>query len=143
MRFASRAVSALLLLQSLVSADEARVQTPLGPVQGLVLPDGSGRLFMGVPYAAPITRWRDSTPVAAWAPSTLDATVEAPGCIQLCTEDEPPHICPAHQSEQCLIVNIWTPRLPATGSPSWPVIVFMHGGSVRSRDGPRGARLLC
>ena len=126
----------LALLCALSLADESLVQTPLGPVQGQVLADGSGRLFMGVPYADHVVRWRDSTPVPAWAPSTLDATKEAPGCIQLCTEDEPPHICPVHQSEDCLFMNIWTPRMPATPAQPWPVILFLHGGNFH--DGYAG-----
>jgi carboxylesterase type B len=124
-------------LAAVARADEALVQTALGPVQGLVLDDETGRLFMGVPYAAPIVRWRQSQPVAAWGPAPFDATKEAPGCIQLCTEDEPPHICPARQSEDCLSMNVWTPRLPADGStPSWPVIFFIHGGNFH--DGAAG-----
>jgi carboxylesterase type B len=130
------AVSALLLA-SLARADEALVTTPLGAVQGLILPDGSGRLFEGVPYAQPPARWRQSVPVAAWAPTTYDATFERPGCVQLCTEDEPPHICPSTTSEDCLYMNVWTPRLPADGStPSWPVLLFIHGGNFH--DGAAG-----
>ena len=142
---ACRRAAALLLLAGACRADEATVVTPLGPVQGLILPDESGRLFLGVPYADHVVRWRDSVPVPAWAPATLDATKEAPGCIQLCTEDEPPHICPPHQSEDCLFLNVWTPRLPPGASAPtkpWPVIVRAAavvgggvGGGVRAVGG--------
>ena len=132
----------LLLLLSRTAAasaaDETLVQTALGAVQGVILPAGDGRLFEGVRYAQPpAARWRHSVPVEAWAPATYDATFERPGCVQLCTEDEPPHICPSSTSEDCLFLNVWTPRLPADGStPSWPVILFIHGGNFH--DGAAG-----
>lgn len=119
------------LLAAAARADEATVVTKLGAIQGQVLEDGTGRLFMGVPYADHVVRWRNAAPVPAWAPATLDATKEAPGCIQLCTEDEPPHICPVHQSEDCLFMNVWTPRLPPGASAPttpWPVIVRVADG---------------
>ena len=133
------AAALLLLLLAAPSclADEALVQTKLGAVQGFVLEDGSARLFEGVRYAQPPARWRQSEPVAAWAPTTYDATAEKPGCVQLCTEDEPPHICPPVTSEDCLFLNVWTPRTPADGStPNWPTILFIHGGNFH--DGAAG-----
>ena len=127
----------LLLAAPGCLADETLVQTKLGAVQGFVLEDGSARLFEGVPYAQPPARWRQSEPVAAWAPTTYDATKEKPGCVQLCTEDEPPHICPPVTSEDCLYLNIWTPRMPdATSSPSRPSLLFIHGGNFH--DGAAG-----
>ena len=127
------------LLASCAAADETLVQTALGAVQGLVLEDGSARLFEGVSYAQAPARWRHSQPVLPWSPATYDATFERPGCVQLCTEDEPPHICPPTVSEDCLFLNVWTPRLPADGStPSWPVLFFIHGGNFH--DGAAGGQ---
>lgn len=110
------------------AADPAVVDTPLGPVRGVVGP--SWRLFAGVPYAAPPTgarRWAPPAPVAAWGPGVLDATHDAPGCLQVCTDDEPPHICPARVDEDCLYLNVWAPLAPAAGS--LPVVIFIHGGN--------------
>ena len=133
---ASHLALALAVLSS-AAADEALITTPLGQVQGFVLSDGSGRLFEGVRYAAPPARWEHSVAVSAWAPAVYDATREQAGCVQLCYNDEPPHICPARVSEDCLFANIWTPRLPADGStPTWPVVLFLHGGNFH--DGYTG-----
>lgn len=116
--------AATLLLAAVAAADESVVQTALGPVQGIV--QDRFRVFEGVPYAAPPVgelRWQPPQPVAAWGPSVLNATVDPPGCVQLCTEDEPPHICPgSHISEDCLYMNIWTPRMP-NGPPAQPLPV--------------------
>lgn len=119
--------------------DPAIVNTNLGPVAGIV---GSNyRLFEGVPYAQPPVgplRWRESQPVQPWAPNTYSATKEAAGCMQVCYDDEPPHICPAHVSEDCLYMNIFTP-LPSDArlqSGPAPVIVFFHGGNFH--DGYAG-----
>lgn len=119
-----------------VVADEAVVNTPLGPLRGLVYP--THRLFQGVKYAH-VQRWAPPAPVASWAPTVLNATVEGPGCPQLCTNDEPPHICPppSMQSEECLFMNVYTPRAAALQqSGPVPVLVFIHGGNFH--DGYTG-----
>ena len=38
------------------------------------------------------------------------------GCPQLC--DLPPHTCPKVQSEDCLVLNVFTPRLAAMQAPA-------------------------
>jgi carboxylesterase type B len=111
------------------AGDASVVVTPLGAVQGIV---GAGwRVFEGVPYAAPPVgplRWQPPQPVAPWAPATLNATSDPPGCMQLCVNNEPPHICPnPHISEDCLYMNIWTPNPPPAGPV--PVLIFIHGGN--------------
>lgn len=85
------------------SADDSIVVTPAGPVQGLLF--DTHRAFIGIPYGAPpvgALRWAPPQPRAAWGPSVLNATVDPPGCPQICVTDEPPHICPVTQSEDCL-----------------------------------------
>jgi carboxylesterase type B len=108
-------------------------------VHGLVNP--FAREFRAIPYASPPTgplRWRSPVPVPAWAPSTIDATNDPPGCIQHC--GEPPHACPLAVSENCLFVNVFTPRLAAlNASGPVPVVVFTHGGDFK--DGWPGGSL--
>lgn len=112
------------------TADDSLVNTPLGSVQGIV---GEGwRLFAGVPFATPpvgALRWNDPLPVQPWAPNTLNATQDPPGCWQDCYSNEPPHICPPVHSEDCLYLNIWTPRMNGTITKPLPVIIFYHGGN--------------
>ena len=95
---------ACVLLALGVLADDSIVVTPNGPVQGLLF--DTHRAFLGVPYGAPpigALRWAPPQPHAPWT-SVINATMAAPGCPQVCVTDEPPHICPVTQSEDCLCV---------------------------------------
>ena len=130
---------AFLLLSAgsvVLSADPSIVVTPLGSVRGLVFP--THRAFMGLPYgAAPVgaLRWAPPMSRAPWAPEVWDGTRDAPGCPQVCVDDEPPHICPppSRQTEDCLALNVYTPIV--SSGPS-PVLVFIHGGNFH--DGYAG-----
>ncbi|MEM1247493.1 MAG: carboxylesterase/lipase family protein [Acidobacteriota bacterium] len=105
------------------------VKTTHGPVQGELLEDGV-RVFRGIPYAAPPVgelRWRAPQPAAAWT-ETLDATSFGDACPQLpllsmmTGEPLPP------TSEDCLFLNVWTPR--ADSGAERPVMVWIHGGGL-------------
>ena len=130
-----RAVAALCCTASL--ADPSIVSLKSGDVRGLVF--DTHRAFLAIPYGAPPVgplRWAPPQPRAAWAPAVLNATSDPPGCPQVCTEDEPPHICPppAKQSEDCLFLNVFTPIVQAP-EPQ-PVLLFLHGGNFH--DGYAG-----
>lgn len=106
----------------------AVVTTAGGTVRGTVTPDH--RVFSGIPYAAPPVgrlRWQPPQPAAAWS-GTRDATKPASPCAQV-----PLAVLPGASnrtgstSENCLYLNVWTPRQPST-SPR-QVYVWLHGGS--------------
>ena len=76
-----------------------------GRVRGVAV-DG-GHVFRGLPYGAPPTgrlRWRAPQPPAEWH-GVRDATVFAPSCPQL------PGFTLGPQDEDCLYLNVFTPRL--------------------------------
>jgi para-nitrobenzyl esterase len=104
---------------------------------------GGGRVaeFRGVPFAAPPTgdlRWRAPRPNTP-RPGLIDATTFAPACMQGSSgvdwyvgvaaafgHGEDVVARPRDISEDCLYLNIWSPR--PDGGAKLPVMVFVHGG---------------
>jgi para-nitrobenzyl esterase len=100
--------------------------------------------WLGVPYAAaPVgaLRWRAPQPAAAWT-----APLEALAFGSPCTQYTSPFGGVAGRrpnqptgSEDCLYLNIWTPRFTAghipTDSARLPVMVWIHGGGNTIGEG--------
>jgi len=123
-----RAALFLTLLAGALCQDDV-VNTPYGPVRGIVTP--ISRVFRGVPYAAPpvnALRWQSPVAPAPWGPSPIDVLNDKPSCPQNC--NLPSYACAPSQSEDCLYVNVFTP-LPEHLSTPAPVMVFLHGGNFK------------
>ncbi len=112
------------------------VTTPSGDVQGV--DQGASCAFLGIPFAAPPIdglRWRPPQPAAPWAPTTLTANVIRQ-CPQFSLAGAPVG------NEDCLVLNIWAPHMPAsgllTGQPGFaptngrPVLVWIHPGAFQA-----------
>lgn len=97
-----------------------------GAIRGQALPDG-GAMFQGIPFAAPplgALRWQPPQPVPAWT-GVRDATRPAASCLQRSygwNKDDA-----AHGAEDCLYLNVRTPRLDPQAR--LPVMVWIHGGA--------------
>lgn len=101
----------------------AVVTTKSGAVRGQV--DDSSRMFSGIPYAAaPVgeRRFREPAPATGWS-DVRDATTPGAWCPQI---DFPNAGKPQAKSEDCLYLNVTTPR-KADGP--LPVMVWLHGGA--------------
>lgn len=85
------------------------VNTSLGSIEGRV----SGNIveFLGIPFAEPPVgkyRFRPSRPKRPWAPATIKAFNYSPECLQSYLYSSPQN--GATHDENCLYLNIWTPK---------------------------------
>lgn len=90
----------------------------------------AGAAFLGIPYATPPVghlRWTPPQESKPWA-GIRDATYYRPACPQLPSPWLPEMLGRKEMqtSEDCLYLNVWTPRLRSDAS--LPVMVWIHGG---------------
>lgn len=129
------AAAASLALPAL-AAGAPVVDSPAGRAQGTA--EGDLDVFRGLPYATPPVgplRWTAPRPLPRWE-GVREASRIGPACFQ--PEAKQPNIYadpPPAQSEDCLSLNIWTPKHAKRA----PVLVWIHGGSLVGGYG--GARL--
>jgi para-nitrobenzyl esterase len=118
---------AALFAASAYAADGPVVAGPAGTVRGTEA--GAIRVFKGIPYAVPPLgplRWTPPKPLPAWSGERVAADY-GPACIQPTSnlaniyKDNP-----ASMSEDCLSLNIWTPKNAVNA----PVFFWIHGGAL-------------
>ncbi len=130
MRLTGIVASALLLVSfsAAHAADPLRVKTDKGEIAGKMSDDGQVRVFLGVPYAAPPVgplRWKPPQPAERWK-DVRSAQSYGSRCMQV-------NVFPdmkfhdAGQSEDCLSLNVWSPRAATVGA-NLPVMVWIYGG---------------
>ncbi|MFF0454418.1 carboxylesterase/lipase family protein [Nocardia africana] len=104
------------------------VSTETGAVRGRLATNT--RVFQGIPYAAPPVgelRWASPQPAASW-PGIRDATRPGNRCAQA-----EGLIDPASSTEDCLYLNVTTPR--HSSGRKLPVMVWIHGNGFISGAG--------
>ncbi|MGZ0148789.1 carboxylesterase/lipase family protein [Kribbella sp. WER1] len=104
------------------------VSTDTGAVRGKLTEHA--RLFQGIPYAAPPVgklRWASPQPAASWH-GVRNATKPGNRCAQA-----EGLIDPASTTEDCLYLNVTTPRDSSTRKV--PVMVWIHGNGFISGAG--------
>jgi para-nitrobenzyl esterase len=118
------AASPLSLAPTYAATRYAIAKTKSGPIRG-AKHDGVF-VFKGVPYGADTGKYRFRPPVApeSWK-RVRDALEYGPACPQ-------PDVRVA-TSEDCLVLNVWTPALRDGGKR--PIMVYFHGGEFSSGSG--------
>ena len=114
------------------------VETAVGKVRGRVTPTGI-HAFKGIPYGAGTggrNRFLPPQPLEPWA-GVRDALSFGPSCPQpgRLVNGQMVHFQsdPNKQSEDCLVLNIWTPDVNMAARR--PVMFWCHGGAWRSGSG--------
>lgn len=109
------------------------VKTTHGQLRGVR--NGRLTLFKGVPYAgspAGERRFKAPPELEPWT-GVRDALVYGPQAIQPPDPGWPKEWAPAASSEDCLVLNVWTPGTVDGGKR--PIMFYSHGGGFATGNG--------
>lgn len=127
-------LSPWLRLVAAAEPEYATAETSAGRIRGLAV-EGI-KVFKGVPYGAPTSgtnRFMPPVKPAPWT-GTRDALAFGPTAPQMRDNSGTTAAgAPAQQSEDCLVLNVFTPGL--NDGRKRPVMVWLHGGGFSSGSG--------
>lgn len=98
---------------------------------------GSVAAFLGIPFAKPpvgALRWRPPQPVEDWN-GIRDAVQYGNGCVQRVPSPTGLELVKEPVSEDCLYLNVWTPKRALADKKKLPVLVIIHGGGFQAVSG--------
>jgi len=108
------------------------IATNRGSLTGLISPSGSCE-FLGIPFAT-AKRLESPIDIPSWdenyeATSYGSICPQTPGMLEMALNMDA-----SQMKEECLNLNVFTPRTPAEGM-SLPVLVWIHGGAYTNGAG--------
>eukprot|EP01080_Neovahlkampfia_damariscottae_P006825 gene6825-10990_t len=122
----TKSLFSIILLLTLLSSILSKfviIKTENGEIRGTE--ENNYVSFLGVPYGEQPKRWRPPLSKTPWSPSVFNATQFGHICAQ--AKEWNPRVFPK-QSEDCLNLNIWTPKMRRKNE-KFPVVVYIHGGT--------------
>ncbi|CAG2106736.1 unnamed protein product, partial [Medioppia subpectinata] len=114
------------------------VNTTSGVVKGLTIDvlNTSVDQFLAIPYAEPpvgVLRFAKSVPLRHPIQDVIDGTETGNSCYQLIPDLLKPFVGNLTLSEDCLVLNVWTPHVAKKSvpkAPLKPVMFWIHGGAL-------------
>lgn len=120
----------ILAISSVVFAEDSPIlTTSAGQLQGTT--EGNTYVFKGIPFAQPpvgILRWKAPQPLSPWA-----GVFQAKTFGSVCAQGDP-LAGKSRGQEDCLFLNVWTPKNRKPGA-LLPVMVWVHGGGFFAGGG--------
>jgi para-nitrobenzyl esterase len=136
---AGLAIAAVAAWATVLAAQGVVVRTASGELAGVKSQQSAVVAFKGIPFAAPPVgdlRWAPPAPVAPWK-GVRKADTFGASCMQHEREEFLPwtreYLAHNAVSEDCLFLNVWTPRV--SSSAALPVLVYIHGGGFTEGSG--------
>ncbi|CAG2178953.1 unnamed protein product, partial [Oppiella nova] len=136
-------VSFVCLVVCIQYANSIDVNTTSGVVRGLTIDvlNTSVDQFLGIPYAEPpvgALRFAKPVPIKTPKKNVIDGTILGNSCMQIEDPDAKKLLPNLTYSEDCLVLNVWTPNavnksLSSSEAPALrPVMFYIHGGGLSS-----------
>ena len=119
-------VRGLTLFWIIGTVTHASVHISNGTVHGIFDNESGVEKFLGIPFAEPpvgARRLRQAAPLEQ-SFGTIEADKFGPSCISARYQ--------GLESEDCLTLNIWRPLSTSKSNVSFPVLVWLYGGSLTS-----------
>lgn len=127
--------------EGLIEEETQKIEVDVegGRVRGIY--EGKSVAFKGIPFAEPMfsaKRWTSPVPCSinkCWN-GTFSASEFGSSCVQrdIFNEEHPTAVI---GSEDCLFINVWTPRKRPNAN-MLPVLVYIHGGFLLYSSGNAG-----